>query len=275
MKFRADILVLTHLFAFAVSGYTQLTNWTGAGDPSDWGDSANWSSGVPTSATIANLVSPAANTDDIFLNTDSSALGLIYGPDLSYNTVINTAGGISLTIGSSGIDNNSALSIVHNADTIASASFSLDSGVGISMAKSFNLQTNTVTVAVAAGSLSLQGSTAFSISGVSTFGKFAGSGSVAYLGGLTFNFSSALGAGTWDFFAQTPTGAPSGVQVSGSYSGTLTQSTPGVWTSAFGGLDWTYTASTGVLAAVPEPSTWLLLTAGLTIMVVFRRRRRD
>jgi len=56
--------------------------------------------------------------------------------------------------------------------------------------------------------------------------------------------------------------------------GAFSQLTPGNWasTAPIGGLDWTYKASTGVLTAVPEPTTWALL-AGSLLMVLGCRRR--
>ncbi len=45
------------LFAFAITVIAQSTTWTGAASAS-WGDPGNWTSGVPNSATSANIPAP-------------------------------------------------------------------------------------------------------------------------------------------------------------------------------------------------------------------------
>ncbi|MFZ4599372.1 MAG: PEP-CTERM sorting domain-containing protein [Terrimicrobiaceae bacterium] len=276
MRNKAILLAVFVGLLFSKSGTAQ-TNWTGLGvDATDWSEALNWSAGAPSSTTVANLVFPAGDTDDIIIGADSVAMGLVYGSDLSFSRFLVTGPGVSLTIGASGLTNSSSLAIEHAAATVLSSNSTFSAGaLGLTMEKSLSVQTNTLSVASSVGSLILQGGTSFGISSLSTFGKIAGTGSVQLSGALTFSFTSAVGAGSWDFINQTPSGTLSSVQLSDSYAGGLTQSTPGLWTGSIGGLDWSYASSTGVLTAVPEPSTWLLLTAGLTTMVIFRRRRQS
>lgn len=259
-------------------GYSAVTNWTGNStiDTTDWNDVTNWSGGVPSVTTVANLVYPAGDTEDIIIGVDSAALGLIYGPDLTFNKFLGTAVGATLTIGSSGITNSSTLAIDHAAVTALGASCTFDAGsLGLTMSSALDVKSNSLTVAASTGTLILSGGTSFSVSSLSTFGNIAGTGAVQLSGALTFDFTSAVGVGTWDFINQTPTGTLTSVQLFDSYAGALVESTPGNWTGNIGGLDWTYLSSTGVLTSVPEPTTWALLAAGLTTVSIFRRRRRN
>ena len=257
----------------------QTTTWVeGAVDPTDWDALLNWNNGVPTTTTVANLVFPAGDADDILISSSASAKGIIYGANLTYSSFLTTGSGASLTIGTSGITNSSSLQIGHKAETILSASSTFDPGAsGMVMEKALSVGANTLTVASNTGTLVLQAGTSFAVDSSSIFGRVAGTGLVQYSGALNFDFSYTASAGSWDFFAQSPTGSigGTGVALSGLYSLTFTESTPGLWTGTAGGLDWSYTESTGVLAAVPEPTTWALLATGLTTMMVFRPRRRQ
>jgi hypothetical protein len=91
---------------------------------------------------------------------------------------------------------------------------------------------------------------------------------------ITFNFTTATGAGSWDIATMTPTGTLTGVSLVGSYAAAFTETIPGSWDATLGGgLTANYKATTGVLTVVPEPTTWALLAGSLTTVMVFRRRR--
>ena len=259
-----------------------VTTWTGNGtDATDWKDSANWSDGVPTASTVANLVYPAG-AGPIYISSNSSVLGLIYGEPLVFWEILATDLGVTLTIGSSGITNNNitqGTDIVHGATTSLGANCTFTAGPlaerGLIM-NDFSINAYTLNVAASTGTLFLQGETSFSVSS-STQGKISGSGSVQFAGAVSFNFTSAVGVGSWDFISQAPTGSPTGVKLADYYNLILIEETPGNGAGSSGGLDWTYIASTGVLtaAAVPEPSTWALFAFSLTVVTVLRRRRNS
>jgi|GEM_PF-2592871 len=263
------------------------TDWTGNStvDTTDWSDATNWSAGVPTITTVANLIYPAGDAADIVISTDSSAIGLVYGADLTYYKFLGTASKVTLTIGSSGITNlstnalnDSAVpsAINHAANTALGASSTFSAGtLGLEMNGSLDIKTNTLTVATVAGTLILDGGTSFSVASASTYGKIAGTGLVQLSGALTFDFTTPVGAGTWDFINQTPTGTLTSLSLADSYSGSFTETTPGSWDATAGGLTWNYKAATGILTSVPEPPTWALLAGSLTTVMVFRRRRRS
>ena len=73
-------------------------------------------------------------------------------------------------------------------------------------------------------------------------------------------------------FSGSATGSLDRVTSTGFYAGTWTNSA-GTWSLSSDGQILSFSQLTGYLTVVPEPSTWLLLEAGLGILVVTRRRR--
>lgn len=277
MKYKVLPLAILFICAFANVGFSGTTTWVGNGDASNWSDPLNWSGGVPTATTVASLPFPAGDTYDININSNTSVQGLIFGADLTYDTQLLSGSGVTLTLGASGLTNNSTkYQIFTEAAMALGTSCTFSAGpLGFVQDKSLNIQTNTLTVATGASTLILQGGTLLGVSSPSIYGKIAGTGPVEVSGALTFDFTSAVGPGTWDFINQTPTSplALTSVSLTDSYSGAFTESTPGSWDATAGGLSWNYKASTGVLTAVPEPSTWVMLVGGLGSLLAFRRRR--
>ncbi|MEI6789212.1 MAG: hypothetical protein WCL49_12110 [bacterium] len=141
MKIKVLALTLAITVVSVNFGYSVTTDWTGGSgsDTTDWTDAANWSAGAPTITTVANLVYPAGDAEDIVINTDSSALGLIYGANLNYYKFLTTAPGATLTIGGSGITNLSTLAgvgvaINHPAKTAMGANSTFSAGtLGLDM----------------------------------------------------------------------------------------------------------------------------------------------
>ncbi len=78
---------------------------------------------------------------------------------------------------------------------------------------------------------------------------------------VDFNNIGGLAAGTYTLFAFSANNA---------FTGTLAI---GTGLEAYSGSSFTYNANSIVLNVVPEPATWALLTAGLTVIVTLRRRR--
>jgi autotransporter-associated beta strand protein len=128
------------------------------------------------------------------------------------------------------------------------------------------------------GSLSLAGDSEFEIDGL-TRGVVGGydaadvTGALTYGGTLSLVFSNTFANGSnfnlFDFSSQS--GNWSGVDLTGSYTGSLSFS-GGLWTGNVGGQDFEFSNATGVLSVIPEPSTWALL--GVSLMAILFSRRR-
>ena len=109
------------------------------------------------------------------------------------------------------------------------------------------------------------------------FDRIAGIAAFAQGGDITFTLSGTYSAlDSWNVFAfSSESGNFNTVTLAGSYNGTLTRD-GSIWTNTnIGGQSWKFDETLGTLSVVPEPATWALLAAGLTTVMVLRRRRRS
>lgn len=273
---KTKLMVCSALLFCATLGVgraTYITTWTGLGSPDNWSDAANWSAGVPTSNSTANIVYPAGDTFDIYITSTSRVYGIVYGADLTYATQLVTNPQRTLRVGAGGITSYFAATITQEADLTIDASAPINAGGGLVIDKPINLQTNTLTVNSGGGAFVLQAGTTLAVASASDYGRIAGTGGLQLSGPLSFDFTTATGPGTWDFIAQTPAGTLTSVSLKDAYTGALANGGGGIWTGNYGGLHWTYTASTGVLTAIPEPTTGLLVFGGIAGLLVYRRRQ--
>lgn len=142
------------------------------------------------------------------------------------------------------------------------------------------INTYTGNTTVSAGSLTLADNAqlAFNIGASGVNNQINGSGTLLLSGDFSFDLTSAgtTVGNSWnivDVASLTETfdstfNVLSFTRVGGG-------SGSGVWETNFGGADYEFNTSTGVLSVVPEPTTWALLAGSLTALVIFRRRRRD
>ncbi len=128
-------------------------------------------------------------------------------------------------------------------------------------------------------SLTLNGTMNMEISGTSrgtTYDAVDVGGLLTYGGTMTLTIGSPITNGLYDLFggAFSQTGNFTGIAFAGgAYSATWTFN-GSLWTASTGSQDFSFDKITGDLTvAVPEPTTWALLAAGLTVVVIFRRRR--
>jgi len=161
------------------------------------------------------------------------------------------------------------------ATTINAGTLALGSG-GSLTSTTFNI--------AAGATLDVSAQSSFSLSGKAvnlSLNNTAGSGLInagtlaLTLGGtMTFDLTGANLVGTYSIYTSgAPTGSFSSIAVSGSFSGSFTQS-GNIWTYNTTGESLSFDQSTGVLSAVPEPSTVIMTVMGLFGMVAILRRRR-
>jgi len=110
-------------------------------------------------------------------------------------------------------------------------------------------------------------------------------GVLSYNGDLIINFSTnaAVAGNTFTLFNMTngaiENGNLSGIELTNSLLGStwMNNSGVGTWSLGFGGVEWVFTQANGelVTSAVPEPSTYVLLSIGLAALVLLYRRRNS
>lgn len=276
---------------------------------------ASWGATINTAITAAVSGSGDMTTNSLRMETGSS-LSLSSGTATfsSGGILVNAASGASISGGNitSGV---SGLYVHANGGPITISSAIVDGASAVALVKA---GTNTLTINgtntytggtyINSGTLAMTGGTLANgnvfVRGASTFtmnsssaitfnltGTTAGqfdvftqdAGGFFTLGGtmnLKFNNTFTSGA-SFDLYNLT-SGSADGfttISVAGSYVGSLTEGTPGLWTGTVGGQAFTFTESSGILniaaAAIPEPSTYAAIF-GLAILglAALRRRRR-
>lgn len=97
----------------------------------------------------------------------------------------------------------------------------------------------------------------------------------AFSGSLQLNLAGVtVSNNTWNLFTGSAFG-PTDLTISGvgSNFGAFTFGN-GTWNiTDGGGRDWKFSATSGQLSVIPEPSTWALIAIGLCALTIFRRRR--
>jgi len=160
---------------------------------------------------------------------------------------------------------NAGTLILPNGTTIASAALNVGAGAvfDISAQSSYSLSNQAIR---------------FSLDGSSIGAVNAGAVAVDFTGAaLTLNLTTGTLAATYDFLTSTSaaTGNLASVTLTGSLSGTLTQS-GNVWSSSnIGGYSVTLDQTSGAVtfSAVPEPNVVALVAVGLFGALTFVRRR--
>ncbi len=102
----------------------------------------------------------------------------------------------------------------------------------------------------------------------------AGSNVLTLDGGFVFDLTGAAANGTWQIVETSllnETYNATSFSVSTS-TGTSWTENANIWTYTNGGVTYSFSEATGVLTAVPEPTTALLLGGGMMVLL-FRRRR--
>jgi autotransporter-associated beta strand protein len=131
------------------------------------------------------------------------------------------------------------------------------------------------------GNLTLNGTTALQVTGLTRGSQYDAVNvgtQLTYGGILTVDFSNTFSSGAnFNFFDfGSKTGSLSSIAFTGSYVGSLTETSlgSGVWNGTVGGQDFQFLNSSGVLSVVPEPSTWAMVVGGFAMLLIGQRVRR-
>lgn len=137
---------------------------------------------------------------------------------------------------------------------------------------------NTTLTETSSLTLSNNAKMTFYIGATGVNNKISGAGSnvLTLDGGFVFDLTGAAANGTWQIVEtsllnETYNATSFGVYTSTNLANPWTKNA-NVWTYVNGGVTYSFSEATGVLSAVPEPTTVLLLGGGLMVLL-FRRRR--
>lgn len=127
------------------------TFWQGSGKGNGmrWNSFGNWTGNVPDSSTVAGF--NAGGSSNIQVNTTAAALGLLFQNTSISRTLSLSGGGNSLTIGASGIDNQSANLQTFDGVPINLAAAQSWSGGSLTLSGAIALATHTLTLAPGSG----------------------------------------------------------------------------------------------------------------------------
>ncbi len=257
MKNRVQLALLVFSGLAPLSAQTV---WNDAGLDASWSNSANWSNGVPSTATAVQIgTQPSLGLIGIDTgNVTNTIATLSFNNTLSDDFAIVPLGIETLTV-TGAITNNSSIT--------PSFQIQLEAGGNATWSGSFSYES---IVNIGTRSVTLSGSHAFTaasslnfdINGTASYGRLLGSGSVS-LAGATISIGGTYAGLAGDSFDLT----------TGDFSGATLGSLPTLGS----GLAWNTSAflSDGILSvsAIPEPSTWAAL-CGLAVLSFSGRRRR-
>jgi autotransporter-associated beta strand protein len=107
------------------------------------------------------------------------------------------------------------------------------------------------------------------------YDRIAGIATFAQGGDITFALTgSYVDGNSWNVFGFSGrSGTFSSVALTGDYTGSLSWDGTNWTNTNIGGQSWKFDETAGTLSVIPEPTTWALLAASLTTVMVLRRRR--
>lgn len=250
--------------------------------------------GANSAVTLANVSTAVLSLDGFNNRIGSLAGGGASGGNVSLGSATLTTGGnnastayagvISGTGGltkiGTGIQTLSRASSYTGATRIDAGTLLLDATGSLAGASALIISDGAVFDVSAKSAYALgSGGTTIGI-GSATAGFFnAGSAAMTFGNALTLNFSGptlAASYGLFDFGSQS--GNFGSIALTGSITGSLLLTDADTWTGSAGSYDFSFSEVSGVLSvtasAIPEPSAYALLLAGLVLGGTAWRRRR-
>jgi len=269
-------LILLSLACFPAPAFSASTNWTDGGADSSWSNLNNWSNGIPGSTSTVNISTQPASG---LIGVDT---GSVTNQIQDFSFPASLTSGIQVV--NAGVEQLQVSGVITNSTSFAQT-FSLYVGMsgaamtsgsgGLSFAGGLGLTRAVTNTGTGLISLGANNPTQVTI-GAST-GSITSSGSLDYNSSdLTIETAAADTPGdSFELFQFNSTSNHlDSVTFDGFYSGSLTQTSTGIWTGTIGGQSWKFTESTGLLLdLVPEPGLTGLLMSGVALMGATRRRR--
>ncbi|MCU0792661.1 MAG: autotransporter-associated beta strand repeat-containing protein [Opitutaceae bacterium] len=209
---------------------------------------------VPIDTTLVNIIdlnggnfTTSLGDGGLTIDTNGQDVGLKapLGNKSGEVGVLTKTGAGALTISSvntfTGLTTVSAGKLVLDATgTLASTAYRVESGATLEVAakSSYSLAGVNLTLGAGTGANALFN---------------AGTAELALGGNLTIALSATTPDASYNLIdLGSQTGDFASVAITGSRAGTLTRSSADTWTGTFGGYDWTFRETTGVLSVVPE-----------------------
>lgn len=196
----------------------------------------------------------------------------------SYTGIISGTGGFTKV--GSGTQTLGGANTYTGATTVSAGTLALSSTGSLAAGSALSIADGAVFDVTAQSSYALgTGGTTIGI-GSGTAGFFnAGSAAMTFGNALTLNFSSPTLAASYDLFDfGSQSGNLGSIALTGSITGSLLLTSADTWTGSAGDYDFSFSEVSGILsvasASIPEPSTYALFLAGLTLAGTALRRRR-
>jgi len=239
---------------------------------------------VEASANSPILILTSNSTDRAFggtlsqINTGSLALTKNGSYSQTLSGTGSYSGATTVTAGTLIIDGN--FSAATGAVTVASGAVLGGTGTiggNVTISSGGNLNpagngTGTLTFNTT-NSLALSGNTNMQVTSAANFDSINNIGALTLGGALNIALTGTYVSQSWDLFNFASKSSNfASVNLTGSYTGSLTRSGE-LWTGTVGGKDFQFSQVNGVLTAIPEPSTWLLLGCGLIAVLIHQGRR--
>lgn len=194
----------------------------------------NFTFATGANATFSGAMNLGGGTRQITVSVDTTISGAIS------NGALTKAGGNVLTLGGAN---------TYVGDTTVSAGTLL---LADNAQLVFDIGADGVNNGIlGSGTLTLNGDFSFDLSGAGT--TVGDSWNIVNVGGLTETFNS-----TFSVVGFTRQGGGTGA---------------GIWEGNANSVTYQFDTSLGILSVIPEPSTWVLIAGGLTVVSVLRRRR--
>lgn len=223
---------------------------------------------VERGAVSFNNASSFGGASNAILLGTTGAATLLHNRSIALTLTNNIDVGASgATIGASNASDSTFSGVISGAGS------TLISGTGLTQFTGVNTNAGNTTInAGSALTLTGPGELRFTLGNSGISNQVLGTGGVTFDGFFRIDAAAASQVGSWSLVNVGTLSESFGPSFGLAFVGgpTFSDDGGGFYTSG----DWSFDTGSGVLTAVPEPSVWALVIAGLLGVIVFRRRRQ-